>query len=152
MTLLENYIVRHIVGGLCIAAAILLPLFCFFDLIEQLDDVGEGFYQTKDAFIYVSYLVPRRFIQLAPFIALLGTVIGLGRLAVNLELITMRAAGLSPMRISFIVLKVGLFLIILLGVLEQFIAPEFQQKAIAHRAEALAQSTELGQDLGTWTR
>jgi len=152
MTLLENYIVRHIVSGLCIAAAILLPLFCFFDLIEQLDDVGEGFYQTEDAFIYVSYLVPRRFIQLAPFIALLGTVIGLGRLAVNLELITMRAAGLSPMRISFIVLKVGLFLLILLGVLEQFIAPEFQQKAIAHRAEALAQSTELGKDLGTWTR
>ena len=60
MTLLEKYIVRHIVGGLCIAAAILLPLFCFFDLIEQLDDVGEGFYQTKDAFIYVSYLIPRR--------------------------------------------------------------------------------------------
>ena len=83
MTLLENYIVRHIVSGLCIAAAILLPLFCLFDVIEQLDDVGEGFYQTKDAFMYVIYLIPRRFIQLAPFIALLGTVIGLGRLAVR---------------------------------------------------------------------
>ncbi|MBT7953000.1 MAG: LPS export ABC transporter permease LptG [Gammaproteobacteria bacterium] len=152
MSLLENYILRHIVAGLSIAAAILLPLFSFLDLIEQLDDVGEGFYQTKDAFLYVAYLLPRRFIQLAPFIALLGTVIGLGRLAVNLELITMRAAGLSPMRISFTVFKAGLMLLVLLAVLEQFIAPNLQQKAIAHRAEAMAQSTELGKDLGTWTR
>jgi lipopolysaccharide export system permease protein len=152
MTLLENYIVRQIVGGLCIATAVLLPLFSFLDVIEQLDDVGEGFYTTKDAFLYVSYLLPRRFIQLAPFIALVGTVIGLGRLAVNLELITMRAAGLSPMRISRVVLKVGLFLLIVLGVMEQFVAPELQHKAITHRAGALAQSTELGKSLGTWTR
>jgi len=152
MTLLENYIVRQIVGGLCIATAILLPLFSFLDVIEQLDDVGEGFYTTKDAFLYVSYLLPRRFIQLAPFIALVGTVIGLGQLAVNLELITMRAAGLSPMRISRVVLKVGLFLLIVLGVMEQFVAPELQHKAITHRAGALAQSTELGKSLGTWTR
>jgi lipopolysaccharide export system permease protein len=152
VTLLENYIVRQIAGGLCIAAAVLLPLFSFLDVIEQLDDVGEGFYKTKDAFLYVSYLLPRRFIQLAPFIALVGTVIGLGRLAVNLELITMRAAGLSPVRIARVVLKVGLFLLIILGVLEQFIAPELQHKALNHRAEALAQSTELGKNLGIWTR
>ena len=152
MTLLENYIVKQIVSGLCIATAVLLPLFSFLDLIEQLDDVGEGFYQTRDAFIYVAYVVPRRFVQLAPFIALIGTVIGLGRLAVNLELITMRAAGLSPIRISMMVLKVGFLLILVLAVMEQFVAPLYQQKAMAHRAEALAQSTELGQDLGTWTR
>lgn len=152
MTLLENYIVKQIVGGLFISAAVLLPLFSFLDLIEQLDDVGEGFYKTKDAFIYVGYLLPRRFIQLAPFIALLGTVIGLGRMAVNLELMTMRTAGLSPMQISFTVFKVGMMLLILIGVLEQVVAPKLQQKAIAHRAEALAQSTELGKDLGTWTR
>jgi len=152
MTLLENYIVRHIVAGLLIATAVLLPLFSFLDLIEQLDDVGEGFYQTKDAFLYVAYLLPRRFIQLAPFIALLGTVVGLGRLAVNLELITMRAAGLSPMRISYTVFKVGVLLLIIMAVMEQVVAPVLQQKAIAHRAEALAQSTELGTDLGTWTR
>ncbi len=152
MTLLENYVVKQIVSGLCIATAVLLPLFSFLDLIEQLDDVGEGFYQTRDAFIYVAYVVPRRFVQLAPFIALIGTVIGLGRLAVNLELITMRAAGLSPIRISMMVLKVGFFLILVLAVMEQFVAPLYQQKAMAHRAEALAQSTELGQDLGTWTR
>lgn len=152
MNLLENYIVRQIVNGLAIATAVLLPLFCFLDLIEQLEDVGEGFYQTRDAFIYVAYSIPRRFIQLAPFIALIGTVIGLGRMAVSLELITMRAAGLSPIRISYITLKVGLLLLVLLAALEQFVAPVYQQKAIAHRAEALSYSTELGTDLGTWTR
>ena len=152
MSLLEKYTIRQIIGGLLIATAILLPLFSFLDLIEQLDDVGKGFYQTKDAFIYIIYLLPRRFIQLLPFIALLGTVTGLGRMAVNHELITMRSAGLSPMRISFTVIKVGCSLLVLMAVLEQFVAPVLEQKAIAHRAEALAQSTELGKDLGTWTR
>lgn len=152
MSLLESYVIRQIGSGLLIATAILLPLFAFLDLVEQLDDVGEGYFRSQDAFYYVAHLLPRRFIQLAPFISLIGTVIGLGRMAVNLELITMRAAGLSPVRISLIVFKVGVLLIILLGVLEQFIAPELQHRALKQRAIALAQSSELGKDLGIWTR
>ncbi|MGH8247784.1 MAG: LPS export ABC transporter permease LptG [Gammaproteobacteria bacterium] len=152
MNTVDRYLMVHIAGGLFIAAAVLIPLFSFLDLLEQLEDVGEGFYETRNAFQYVALLLPRRIIQLAPFIALLGTVIALGRLAVHNELTAIRAAGLSPVHIGEVTLKIGALLLLLIAVLEQTVAPDLQQKALALRAEALARTTELGEDLGVWTR
>lgn len=150
--IIYRYIAFQVFIGLVIAAAVLLPLFSFFDLLEQLDDVGKGTYQVKDAFLYTAMLLPRRLIQITPFVALLGTVAAFGKLAVNSELIALRAAGLSPLRISLAPLVVGMFLLIGVAVLEQFVAPEFQQKAISYRAVALEKSAELGRGLGIWTR
>ncbi len=150
--IIEKYLMRQIGQGLLIAAAVLLPLFSFLDLIEQLDDVGEGYYRTQDAFYFVLLLLPRRLIQLLPFIALIGNVIALGRLAIHSEIISMRAAGLSPAKLSLASFKVGIGLLALLVLLEQFGAPLLQQKAIAYRSEALNKSAELGEDLGIWTR
>ena len=152
MIIVENYLMQRISVGLLIAAAALLPLFSFFDLIEQMDDIGEGFYRMQDAFYIVLLLLPRRLIQLLPFIALIGNVIALGLLALNSEIIAMRAAGLSPAKVSLASFKIGLCLLLLLAFLEQFAAPYTQSKAIAHRLEALNQSAELGADLGIWTR
>lgn len=150
--IINRYLGFQVFIGLCIATAVLLPLFAFLDLLEQLDDVGRGTYQVKDAFLYTALMLPRRFSQLAPFIALLGNVIALGRLAINLELTALRVAGFSPVRISIAPLSVGLILLIFIAILEQFVAPQLQQKAILHRAAALDQSVQLGKDLGTWTR
>lgn len=152
MRTINLYLIRQISAGLIVSTVVLIPLFGFLDLLEQLDEVGEGFYRIEDAFLYVVLLIPRRFIQLTPFIALLGNVMALGTLAVNRELISMRIAGLSPARISYSSLKVGLILLFFIGILEQFVAPPLQQKAIALRSEALAKSTELGKDLGIWAR
>ena len=138
--------------GLGIATAVLLPLFSFLDLLDQLDDVGKGTYRVEDAFVHTALLLPRRFVQLAPFIALLGNVIGLGRLAVNSELTALRVAGVSPIRISLAPLVVGLILLLFIAALEQFVAPQLQQMAISSRAVALDKSAALGKDLGIWTR
>ena len=46
MSISEKYLMQQISVGLLIAAAVLLPLFCFFDLIEQMEDIGEGFYRA----------------------------------------------------------------------------------------------------------
>lgn len=150
--IIYRYIAFQVFIGLIIAVAVLLPLFSFFDLLDQLDDVGKGTYQVKDAFLYTALLLPRRLIQIAPFVALLGTVAALGKMAVNSELIALRAAGVSPMRISLAPLGVGVLLLLGVAALEQFVAPEFQQKAISLRAAAMEKSAELGKGLGIWTR
>lgn len=152
MKIVTRYIAWEVFIGMVIAAVVLLPLFSFFDLIDQLDDVGRGTYSTKDAFLYMLMLAPRRFIQLAPFIALLGTVGALGVLAVNLELVALRVAGLSPLVISLPAIGVGLLLTGLITGLEYLVAPQLQQKAVMLRAVALGQSAELGRGLGIWTR
>lgn len=147
-----RYIINQVIVGFVIATAVLLPLFSFFDLLDQLDDVGKGTYRVSDAFFYTAMLLPRRFIQIAPFIALIGTVIALGKLAVHSELIAMRVAGLSPLRISLAPLSIGIVLLLGVAILEQFVAPQLQQKAITYRANALELSVELGRNLGIWTR
>ncbi|MGI9228759.1 MAG: LptF/LptG family permease, partial [Gammaproteobacteria bacterium] len=152
MTTLDRYLARQITGGVIIAAIILLPLFGFIDLVEQLDDVGEGFYQVKDAFYFTLLMTPRRLIQLMPFIALFGNVIALGRLAVHSEIICMRATGLSPLRISKTPLQIAIYILVLMVVAEQYAAPVLEQKAHGHRSEALSQSTQLGENLGIWAR
>jgi lipopolysaccharide export system permease protein len=152
MNLMDRYLMRQIFIGMCIAGAVLVPLFSFLDLLEELEDVGEGSYALGDAFRFVVLMIPRRLIQLAPFIALLGNVISLGRLAATLELTAMRAAGLSVLRIARASLSLGLGMVVMLVVLEQFVAPEFQQRALIQRSAALAQSAELGEGLGIWTR
>lgn len=150
--MIYRYISGQVLIGFLIAIAVILPLFSFFDLLDQLDDVGRGTYHITDAFLYTTMLLPRRFIQIAPFVALLGTVTALGKLAVHSELIAMRVAGLSPWRISLAPLSVGILLLLGVAILEQFIAPQLQQKAITYRAIALEQSAELGRNLGIWTR
>jgi len=150
--IIYRYIAYQVLIGFAISTAILLPLFSFFDLLDQLDDVGKGTYRAIDAFFYTAMLLPRRFIQIAPFVALLGTVIALGKLAINSELIAFRVAGLSPQRISFAPLGMGVLLLMTVAILEQFAAPQLQQKAITYRAIALEQSAELGRNLGIWTR
>jgi lipopolysaccharide export system permease protein len=152
MTIVSRYLALQVLMGLGIATAVLLPLFGFLDLLDQLDDVGRGTYGVKDAFLHTALLLPRRFIQLAPFIVLLGNVAALGRLAVGSELTALRVAGLSPARISFPPLAVGLLLLLFITVLDQFVAPQFQQKAITSRAVALEKSAALGKQLGIWTR
>lgn len=150
--IIYRYIASQVLIGFVIASAILLPLFSFFDLLDQLEDVGKGTYRAKDAFLYTAMLLPRRFIQIAPFVALLGTVIALGRLAAHSELIALRVAGVSPFRISLAPLSIGVLLLLSVAILEQFIAPQLQQQAITYRAIALEQSAELGRNLGIWTR
>jgi lipopolysaccharide export system permease protein len=152
MTIINRYLAIQVLLGLGIATAVLLPLFSFLDLLDQLDDVGKGTYRVEDAFLHTALLLPRRFVQLTPFIVLLGTVIGLGRLAGNSELTAIRVAGISPIRISMAPLGVGLILLLFIAALEQFVAPQLQQRALSFRAVALDKSAALGKYLGVWTR
>ena len=152
MNVINRYLAAQVLMGLGIATVVLLPLFGFLDLLDQLDDVGKGTYRVQDAFLHTALLLPRRFIQLAPFIALLGNVIALGRLAVGSELTALRVAGVSPLGISLAPLAVGSILLLFIAVLDQFVAPQLQQKAISSRAVALEKSAALGKNLGIWTR
>ena len=152
MSTLDRYLGRQIMRGIAIAAVILLPLFAFLDLVEQLDDVGQGFYRMRDAFYFTALMTPRRLLQLMPFIALLGNVIALGQLAARSEIVCMRAAGLSPLRISKTPLRIALCILVLMAAMEQYAAPRLEQLARAHRSSALTQSAQLGENLGIWAR
>lgn len=153
MRIADRYLMRSVAVGLLLAAAVLVPLFSFVDLVDQLDDVGKGSYRAVDALIYVGMTLPRRLIELGPFIALLGTIVAIGSLASHRELTALRAAGVSAGRIGLAALYAGVAFIVLLVAVDQFIAAPLQQQAISMRARATAaDSAELSTGSSLWAR
>ncbi|HAF94378.1 MULTISPECIES: LPS export ABC transporter permease LptG [Pseudomonadaceae] len=151
MRQLDRYLLRSLCVGFIAAAALLLPLFGTLDLVEELDDLQEGGYRLAQALTVVLFTLPRRAVELGPFIALLGGIAALGQLAVTQELTVMRAAGVSMTRIGLAVLMAGVLLALVLAATDEWVASPLQQKALRIRTLALAMTDDrAGKDHSIW--
>ncbi len=153
MRIVDKYIVANVFLGFLAAAALLLPLFSTLDLVDELDDIGEGGYRLAQALQVVMMTIPRHAVELGPFIALLGGIVSLGQLSLSQELSVLRTAGISATRIAFTTLMAGLALALTLGVIDEFVASPLQQKAMQIRGKAFAM-TEKGssKESSIWAR
>ncbi|MBD1586633.1 LPS export ABC transporter permease LptG [Pseudomonas typographi] len=153
MRITSLYLIRNVLIGFVAGAALLLPLFTTFDLISELDDVTSGGYRWPLALEVVLMTLPRRAVDLGPFIALLGGITGLGQLALTHELTAMRTAGMSIVRIAITTVMAGLMLVLLLGAIDEWVASPLQQRGVQIRNEALAISGEAASPSGSiWAR
>jgi len=152
MKTLDRYLGLSVAQSALLVMLALAGLFALIDLVEQLEDLGEGDYGLTDALLYVVLLLPRRMLELAPVTALLGGCIALGSLANHSELIAMRAAGVSMLRITGSVLRVGMIFMLAVIVLEEFIAPPLQQYAQKQRSLAQAGRGDVSAEAGFWSR
>ncbi|MFZ0485847.1 MAG: LptF/LptG family permease, partial [Arenicellales bacterium] len=87
--------------------AVLVGLFVFITFIDQIGDVGTGNYGMLDVVRFTLYSVPKIVYEVFPMAALLGAILGLSSLAVDSELVVMRAAGVSIVRMIGSVFKIG---------------------------------------------
>ncbi len=152
MKQLDRYISLTILKSCLVVILVLLAIFSFMDLVQQLDDVGKGNYQSADAFRYVLLSLPGRLLEMAPIAALLGSIVGLGILNRNSELIAMRASGVSLVRISLAVMKTALLLMLGAWIISQYVAPPALQSAEKKRALAVSESGDILGEEGYWTR
>lgn len=152
MKLLDRYIGITVAGSTFIVLLVLLALFSFGSFVADLDAVGKGDYTLTLAAEYVLLSMPRMAYQLFPVVALLGSVIGLGILASNNELLVMRAAGISVGRISLSVMKVGLLWTIMALILSEFVAPVTDRIAQTMHSTALVDRFAMTSQNGLWAR
>jgi lipopolysaccharide export system permease protein len=150
--IIDRYIARNFLSGTAIVLAILLPLFGFLMLAEELEEVGNGTFTSFDALIVVAYSLPRLILDLLPVTALLGVLIGLGAMANHRELIIINTFGFSARRTAWPVVKAtgGVILIVLL--LQYLIMPRFELSAARVRSKAVPQTTIVSNDNEFWTR
>ena len=99
--IIDRYIARNFLSGTAIVLAILLPLFGFLMLAEELEEVGNGTFTSFDALIVVGLSLPRLMLDLLPVTALLGVLIGLGAMANHRELIIINTFGYSARRTAW---------------------------------------------------
>ncbi len=152
MRLLDRYIGLTVAGSTLIVLLVLLALFSFGAFVAELDAVGKGDYTLAGAGQYVLLSMPRLAYQLFPIVALLGSVIGLGILAGNNELLVMRAAGVSVARITLSVMKVGLLWMIVAVILGEFVAPVTDRYAKSMHSAALSGRFAMTSQNGLWAR
>ena len=152
MTILDRYIAMAVIGGTLLVLGVLLALFSFVTFIGEQDIIGQASYGVVQAIQFVLMMTPRMAYQLLPLAALLGSLVGLGMLASNNELLVMRAAGISLQRIVIAVMKAGVLLMLLAILLSELVVSESDQAAREMRATALSTQVAHRTSEGFWTR
>lgn len=152
MGILDRYIMRTVIGSVLLVMLILLALFSFAAFVNELSYIGKGDYSAMLALFYVGLTLPRLAYDLFPVAALLGSIMGLGIMASNSELVVMRSAGISIARITWSVMKAGLLLVLVAVVISEFVSSESERLAQEIRSEALTGHVNKKIEKGFWTR
>lgn len=101
---------------------------------------------------FVLTTVPRRFHEYLPMAILLGTLIGLGLMANSGELSVIRAAGVSTLQVSWMVLRPVIFLMLLSIPVGEYLAPYTEQVAQSNRSLQEGGGEALRSEYGFWHR
>lgn len=152
MKIIERYILKHFISITFIALLVMLALFTFLSMVNQLDDLGKVDYTLLKVIQYVLLTVPRLAYELLPVAALVGSMATLGILSHSSELVVIRTSGISVKQIAYILAKCSIFIIIFSIVIGEFIAPYSENKAQQIRSIALTKQFAVKTKYGFWSR
>jgi len=150
--ILDRYVAAAVVTGTGIALLVVVGMDVFFNVISQIDGVGKKGFTMYDMLRYVALITPQGAYELFPMAALLGSLIGMGMLAANSELIAMRAAGVSVWRIVQSVLQAGVLLLVVAVFVGEVVAPAAEQYGQQLRAAATNKRVSFLGSRGLWVR
>ena len=152
MKIIQRYVTVTLTGTTLISLSVLVALFCFFSLIDQLEETGKGSYGVVQAILYVSLTTPRLAYELFPIAAVIGSMAALGMMAQNSELAVIRTAGVSKINLSLILVRSGLLLVAIAVLIGELLAPICEEKAQYMRSMALTDQIALKTRYGFWAR
>ena len=138
MRTLRRYLATEIIVATALVMGALLMLYGFFDLLDEIRDIGRGGYNLKRILINVLLRAPSHLYELFPIGALIGTLFALAQLVASSEYTVMRVSGLSLIGLNRAVLSVGLLFAAVTFIFGEFIGPPSEQLAQRLRSQALA--------------
>jgi len=152
VVVISRYIRREVYTTTAFVVAALLGLFALFDLIGELDAMGEGAYRLREMFLFVLLNLPGHFYQALPVAALIGTTFALTQMAQQSEYTVIRASGVSAVRLVLVLVRAGIT-IALIGVLVgEALAPVSERAAQAMRLQAKAAVVAQEFRSGLWVK
>ena len=152
MKIFERYVAAHVIVATLLSLVLLLALFLFVSVVDDLGRVGRGDYTVLRSLEYVALSAPHLAFSLFPVAAVIGSLLGLGVLAANSELVVLRSSGISVVEITGAVLKAGALLMITVLLVGEFVAPFAERLAEQRRADAIAGHQASGNAPGFWAR
>ena len=149
--ILSQYMMRTILTTTALVLVVLLALAGLFEFIAELDDM-QGDYQTPRVVLYTALRLPQLAFEMLPVAALIGSLLGLGALAANSEIIVMRSAGLSIRKLSAMVAVTGFVLFVFAGLLGEYSGPPLDYFARNMRLEARFEQDDKRLGNAAWVR
>jgi lipopolysaccharide export system permease protein len=150
--LIDRYLARHVLLATLAVWAVLIGFDVIAAFANEMDDVGKGGYTLSHAALYVFFTVPRRMYEVFPYVAVIGSLLGLGGLAARSELTAMRAAGVSRLRIGAgAVIALGLLTVLMVINMES-VAPTSEQRSQSVLNEGKSNEAIMARYTGVWAR
>lgn len=152
MNILDRYLIKSVLTSTFLFLFIILSLYGFIALADSFKYVGRGTFDIMDAFYFTLMTLPRRLYELLPFSVLLGSMMGLGALNSNSELVAIRAAGVSTGRIIFSAMKAALLLALLMLAWGEYVVPWTENLAQDHQTRKTKGTTSAVTRNAVWIR
>ena len=152
MKIVHRYLAQEITSSILLIMLALLAMFSFFDLIQELEDIGKGSYGIDKVLLFVLLSAPGHIYEVVPVAVLVGTMYALAQFARHSELIVLRVSGISLSSLTFSLLRVGLIFTLLTFVVGELVTP-FSEKT-AQRIRIKATDSVVAQDFrsGFWVK
>jgi lipopolysaccharide export system permease protein len=152
MRVLQKYITTQIVSAVLFVLLAFLSLFAFFELMQELPEVGRNGYELHHAFMYVALGLADDVYLTLPIAALIGTIYVLAQLAAKSEFTIMRASGLSTQAAGWMLAKIGLVFVAMTFLFGEFLGP--MSTEFAEKLKLQAQGASMSQQFrsGLWTK
>lgn len=149
---LYRYLAREILLSTALVLTAFLGLFAFFDVVNELEDIGKQGYELHHALIYVLMTVPSRIYELMPVAVLIGSLYALTTLARHSEITVMRVFGLSNVAMMGTLGAIGLVFVALTFVFGEYLAPPAERAA--QQWKLIATQANVSQRLrsGLWVK
>ena len=151
MRQLSRYTGRVVLSAILLVLLVILALNVIGALADGLGDLRND-YNLPELMLYVAATLPERAYESLPFAVLIGALLGLGSLAGNSELVVMRAAGVSLLRIAGFAARPVLLVILFGALLGEFVVPQAGQWAESRRMVLRGEQESFSARSGVWNR
>jgi lipopolysaccharide export system permease protein len=146
-----RYLARELAKSYVLISIALLVLFDLLAFLTESQDIGDANYTLLDALLVVTYSTPVLLVDLSPFVALLATLHAYDRLNATSELIALRAAGVSGLRLSQVV--AGVAAVFMIGIASvEIVARPLRLEASLLRIHETTPNGNLLRRSGFWIR
>ena len=152
MKLFDWYVFKAILEMTLIVLFVFVALSGFVDFVGQINDIGIGDYGVNQAIQYTLLKLPSSIFQLMPIIILIGSLLGLGLMSKNSELIVLLSSGVSLQRLGISVFSSGIILCFFTVGIGEYISPSMERYADQYRTISKFQYSSLGNTGGIWLK
>jgi lipopolysaccharide export system permease protein len=152
MIVFRRYLAREIYKATAITGIAFLGLFAFFDLINELEDIGKGGYRIQHAMGFVALTLPGHAYELFPIVVLIGTLVALASLAATSEYTVMRTSGLSPLAAAGMLARIGIVFVLIAVFMGEVAAPWAERTAQRLRLDRLGLAVAGELRSGIWVK